>query len=291
MRLCQSAICGFLAAILLLLSSNFAQAQQIAIPALHERVTDLTQTLSAQDSAALIQKLKAFEVTKGSQIAVLIIPTTGEETIEQLSIRVVDEWKLGRKGVDDGALILVAKNDRRMRIEVGRGLEGAIPDVIAARIVREYMRPAFRNDDYVGGINLAVDKIMSVVQGEELPAPPQQDSSGSFSDGSIFGLPFIAWIAILVIGMIVSKIAGTWIGSGGVAATSIVATAFAGTPFGIALIIGGAMAMIVSILGTRIFWDVAMFALQSGGGGRGGGGGGFSGGGGGFSGGGASGDW
>lgn len=287
------ALLAFLLALLLLLVSSFSFAQQIAVPALHERVTDLTQTLSAQDSDALSQKLQAFEASKGSQIAILIIPTTGEETIEQLSIRIVDEWKLGRKNIDDGALILVAKNDRRMRIEVGRGLEGALPDVIAARIVREYMRPAFRNEDYVGGINLAVDKIISVVQGEELPPPPEQESSGDFSNSSIFGLPLLAWIAILAIGMIVSKIAGAWIGRGGVAATSIAAATFAGTPIGIALVLGVVMPLILSILLTRGFWDILAIVLHSGGGGDGGrsGGGGFSGGGGSFGGGGASGDW
>ena len=107
----------------------------VPVPALHARVTDLTRTLSADQTARLEQKLAAFEARKGSQIAVLIVPSTGPEPIEAYSIRVAEQWKLGRKGVDDGALLLVAKDDRALCIEVGQGLEGALPDVVAKRII------------------------------------------------------------------------------------------------------------------------------------------------------------
>ena len=299
MRLLNIVAFTFLSTLLLLLSSDRAYSQTVEVPKLSQRVTDLTATLSAQDTEALAQKLEALEKSKGSQIAVLLVPTTGEETIEQFSIRVVDEWKLGRKDVSDGVLLIVAKDDRKVRLEIGRGLEGALPDVIASRIIREYIRPAFRNNDYVGGINIGVDKISAVIQGEPLPPPQNQGSSEQYSDGKIFGLPFIAWIIILVVGLITSKIAGGWIGRGGAGVASVGAAAFAGTPIGIALVIGLVMTVLVSILGTRIFWEIISVLLQNsgrGGGGFGGSGGGssnggFSGGGGGFGGGGASGDW
>src|SRR5512143_2646227 len=129
------------------LATQFGVAAEVAVPPLKARVTDLTGTLDAGQRAALEQKLAAFESSKGSQIAVLLVPTTQPEEIEQYSIRVADAWKLGRKGIDDGVLFLVAKNDRKMRIEVGRGLEGAIPDVIAKRIGSDIVAPYFRQGD------------------------------------------------------------------------------------------------------------------------------------------------
>ena len=123
------------------------------IPPLTARVTDTTGTLDAQQKQSLESELAALEQRKGSQLAVLIVPTTQPEDIEQYSIRVVDAWKLGRKNVDDGVLLIVAKNDHRVRIEVGRGLEGAIPDAANARIIREYITPKFRAGDFYGGID------------------------------------------------------------------------------------------------------------------------------------------
>src|SRR5471030_3278309 len=140
------ALAGFLAALMLCVGS--VVATPLAVPALTARVTDQTGTLDAGQVQALESKLAAFETSKGSQIAVLIVPTTGDETIEQYSIRVTDQWKLGRKGVDDGVLLLVAKDDRKMRIEVGRGLEGVIPDAIANRIIDEDMSPKFHDGDF-----------------------------------------------------------------------------------------------------------------------------------------------
>ena len=144
---------------------------EVAIPPLTARVTDLTNTLNPQQRDALEQKLAAFEAAKGSQIAVLIVPTTQPEAIEQYSIRVVEQWKLGRKAVDDGALLLVAKDDRKMRLEVGRGLEGAVPDAVAKRITADIIAPYFKKGDFAGGISAGVERLIRVVEGEPLPEP------------------------------------------------------------------------------------------------------------------------
>jgi len=172
LKACLLAFC----AMLLFVSCNL-RAELASIPALKTRVTDLTQSLTPEQQAQLEAKLAAFEREKGSQIAVLIVLSTAPEVIEQYSIRVVDTWKLGREKPDDGILILVAKNDRKMRIEVGYGLEGAIPDLIAKRIITEIMAPSFRQGDFYGGINQAVDKLIGLVSGEQLPAPaaPKSD--------------------------------------------------------------------------------------------------------------------
>lgn len=147
-----------------------AQAE-VAVPSLRALVTDLTSTLSPAEVAALDGRLKAYEREKGSQIAVLIVPTTQPEEIEQYSMRVVEQWKLGRHKVDDGVLFLIAKNDRRMRIEVGYGLEGALPDITAKRIISDIVSPSFKAGDFVGGITAGVDAIIASIQGEPLPAP------------------------------------------------------------------------------------------------------------------------
>ena len=144
---------------------------EVAVPALKSRVTDLTGTLAANETAQLEQRLAAFEARKGSQIAVLIVPTTQPETIEQYSIRVAEAWKLGRKGIDDGALLLIAKQDRTVRIEVGYGLEGVLPDALAKRIVDEVIVPEFKQGNFAGGIDAGIEQMMSVVEGE--PLPPQ----------------------------------------------------------------------------------------------------------------------
>ena len=164
-RLLAAAILG-----LMLLVGN-ARATAIAVPPLTTRVIDQAAVLSSDDAQALEGKLAAFEQGNGGQIAVLIVPTTGDETIEQFSIRVVDQWKLGRKGVDDGVLVLVAKDDRTVRIEVGRGYEGALPDAVANRIIDGFITPKFLAGDYAGGLNDGVDRIIDVVNGGALPEP------------------------------------------------------------------------------------------------------------------------
>src|SRR5207344_3150798 len=148
---------------------------------------DQTGTLSVGDIASLDRTLRDFEARKGSQIAVLIVPTTQPEAIEQYSIRVAEQWKLGRKGVDDGALLLVAKDDRALRIEVGYGLEGALPDAIAKRIVEDIIVPRFKSGDFYGGIDAGVEGMIKVVDGEPLP-PPQQTqwrSPGKVNGGNL----------------------------------------------------------------------------------------------------------
>jgi len=183
----------------LLLASAGAE---VAIPPLTSRVTDLTNTLSPQQRDALEQKLAAFEAAKGSQIAVLIVPTTQPEAIEQYSIRVVEQWKLGRKGVDDGALLLVAKDDRKIRLEVGRGLEGAVPDAVAKRITADIIAPYFKKDDFAGGITAGVERLIKVVEGEPLPEPvgKSQRSSRELDDDSIaIGLVVVTAIVAMVI--------------------------------------------------------------------------------------------
>src|SRR5574340_541812 len=150
---------------------------QVAVPELSRRVTDLTATLSAGQVAALENKLAVFETQKGSQIAVLIVPTTQPEDIAQFGIRVADQWKIGRKKIDDGAILLVAKNDRTLRLEVGYGLEGAIPDAVAKRVIAETITPYFKSGDFYGGIDAGVEQVMRLIEGEPLP-PPRASSQG-----------------------------------------------------------------------------------------------------------------
>lgn len=145
----------------------------VAVPPLVGRVVDQTGTLSATDADALQQKIRAFEARKGSQIAVLIVPTTAPESIEQYSIGVAQVWKIGRRQFDDGVLLVIAKNDHHLRIEVGYGLEGALTDVTSKRIIDEIITPKFRSGDFAGGISAGVDRIMRVIEGEKLPAPVQ----------------------------------------------------------------------------------------------------------------------
>src|SRR3984893_3369552 len=143
----------------------------LPIPKLTARVTDLTGTLTAEQQSMLEEKLSTFEARKGAQIAVLVVPTTEPEEIDLYSIRVVDQWKLGRQKVDDGALLLVAKNDRDLRIEVGKALEGALTDLTAHRIISETIIPLLRQGDFYGGINTGLDQMIRVIDGEPLPAP------------------------------------------------------------------------------------------------------------------------
>src|ERR671936_121932 len=160
-----SAVALFLALIVSFL------AWAIDVPPLKARVTDLTTTLSAQQRASLEQTLAEFEARKGAQLAVLIVPSTQPETVEQYAVRVEEAWKLGRKGVDDSVLLVVAKNDRRLHFEVGYGLEGALPDAIAKRIIDNDIVPRFRDGDFYGGIRAGIDRVMRVVEGEKLPPP------------------------------------------------------------------------------------------------------------------------
>jgi uncharacterized protein len=271
----------------LLLCWAFAAFADVAVPPLSGRVVDQTGTLSGGDVNSLTQTLKNLEARKGSQVAVLIVPTTAPETIEQYSIRVAEAWKIGRKKIDDGALLVVAKNDRKLRIEVGYGLEGALNDATAKRIIDEVITPRFRNGDFAGGVSAGVDRIVAVIDGEPLPAPAPapQKSSGSLSNFDPFN-PFV-FFAIFVVGAILRSTLGRLIGS--VTAGGIVGA--------LAWFVAGSLAASV-ILGiiAFIFTMVGDSMASSGGGGSysgssGSSGGGFSGGGGSFGGGGASGSW
>lgn len=280
---------------LVLLFSVALAGADVAVPPLAARVTDLTGTLSGGAVARIEAKLAAFEAKKGSQIAVLIVPTTQPEEIEQFSIRVVEAWKLGRKGVDDGALLIVAKDDRRVRIEVGQGLEGALPDAIANRIVAETIAPRFKLGDYDGGVEKGIDQMISVVNGEPLPPP---DRKWERRNGVGNMLPVLL-VVVFVVSGVLRAIFGRLFGSvatGGLTG-GIVWLLSHLIPFGIG---AGVLAFLFALLtgGSRSGWStggrwggMGGFGGGFGGGGFGGGGGGFSGGGGGFSGGGASGSW
>lgn len=255
---------------------------EIAIPALKSRITDLTGTLSVAEQQALEQKLAAFEQRKGSQLAILIVATTGQESIEQFGIRVADQWKLGRKGTDDGLVLIVAKADRTLRIEVGYGLEGVIPDAIAKRVISEIIVPKLKAGDFAGGIDAGLTQLMNLVDGEALPPPKrqQENQGGNNPLGMLL-------IAAMVGGQVLRSVLGPVV-AGGVVGAGV---------FGVAWLITGTLGMAL-VLGLGGFF-VTLLGIMGlignsgfGGGGRGGmGGGGFSGGGGGFGGGGASGRW
>lgn len=278
-----------------------AAVQAVEVPTLKRHVTDLTGTLSAQQVDELDGQLVALEKSKGAQLVVLMIGSTGEQDIESYSLAVAEQNKVGRKGTDDGVLLLVAKDDRRVRIEVGYGLEGAIPDAATARIIREYIAPKFREGDYYGGIHDAVGALTQLIQGEPLPPPvqgaPREHRSIGFQQALFIGI-FIAFFLRNLFGR---------------------ANLFVRTPLG-AGITGGILWLVAASLGAAALGAIigGVFMLLPGGGGRSigrggwggwggfggggfggggfggggfGGGGGFSGGGGSFGGGGSSGSW
>jgi uncharacterized protein len=283
------------AGLLLLLWSALGSAD-VAVPPLTSRVTDLTGTLSGGAVARIESKLATLETKKGSQLAVLIVPSTEPEEIEQYGIRVAEAWKLGRKGVDDGAILIVAKNDRRVRIEVGRGLEGALPDAIANRIISEAVTPHFKLGDFDGGVEAGTDKMIAVVDGEPLPEPDKKWERR----GGLGNLLPLLLVVVVVAGAGLRAVFGRMFGSlatGGLAG-GIVWLLSHLLPIGIG---AGIVAFLFALLagGSRGGWTSGggfggLGGFGGGFGGRGGGfggGGGFSGGGGGFSGGGASGSW
>jgi uncharacterized protein len=265
--------------LLALLLSGAAHAE-VAVPPLTHRVTDLTSTLDAQQTQTLESRLASFEAQKGVQLAVLIVPTTQPETIEQFGIRIVEAWKLGRKGVDDGALLLVAKDDRTLRIEVGYGLEGVLNDATANRIIDEVIVPRFKRGEFYAGIETGLAAMMQVVNGELLPPPRHGSASGKYDIESML---FVAFGLVVVVGGMLRALLGR---------------------FPAALLMGGALGFLAWLTIAQLMIAVlagaaAFIFVLLGGGGRGfggygggfGGGGGFSGGGGGFGGGGASGRW
>ncbi|HMD74612.1 MAG TPA: YgcG family protein, partial [Steroidobacteraceae bacterium] len=201
-----------------------AASGQVAVPPLTARVTDLTGTLSGAAVQRIETKLGDLEAKKGSQIAVLILPTTQPEEIEQFGIRVMDQWKVGRKGIDDGAILIVAKDDRRVRIEVGYGLEGALPDAIAKRIIDETITPLFRQGNFDGGVEAGVDRLIAVVNGEPLPAPDKQWERGRGGGNLLPVLFVVALIGGLVLRAIFGRLIGSLATGGVVAALAVMLT-------------------------------------------------------------------
>ena len=290
----------------LLLCWAFAAFADVAVPPLVGRVVDQTGTLSSGDVASLTQALKNLEARKGSQVAVLIVPTTAPETIEQYSIRVAEAWKIGRKKIDDGALLVIAKNDRHLRIEVGYGLEGALTDVTTKRIIDEDITPKFKAGDFAGGVAAGVNRMIRLIDGETLPAPepPHWQGQHSFDPTDLFN-PFLI-IPVLLFGGLLRSMLGRLLGS---AAAGGLVTLIAWYFFG-SLLAAAVAGMISSVI---VMFSDAITAPAPGGRGRGGGwvggsgggswssgsssgssssdSGGFSGGGGSFGGGGASGSW
>jgi uncharacterized protein len=284
----------FPSGVLALLACAVAWAQ-VEVPALTAPVTDLTQTLTSEQIATLDRTLRDYEARKGSQIAILLVPTTEPETIEQYSIRVAEAWKLGRRDVDDGVLVLVAKQDRAVRIEVGYGLEGALPDVIANRITDQVIVPRFREGDFFGGLSAAVDRIIAVLEGEPLPEPERRAPASDKGIGSLLPLLFMF---VFVGSSMLRRVFG---GFGGASVTAGIAGVIVWLLTGTLIIAIGAavIAFFFGLFGGiggggRGWSNRGGWGGGFGGGGWSGGGGfggGWSGGGGGFGGGGASGRW
>ncbi len=269
----------------LLLASNIACAELVAIPELKSRITDLTQTLSADQQAQLDSKLAAFEQQKGSQIAVLIVPSTQPEDIAQYSIRVVEKWKIGRDKIDDGVLILVAKEDRKIRIEVGYGLEGAIPDLTAKRVINEFISPQFKQGNFYGGLDAGIDKLIGLVNGETLPAP----ETGSANGNSLENLLPILLFGGLISGLVLRSMLGNFAGSAVNGSLVGAAVWLLGLALGAAVIFAIVAFFFTMMMGGRGIGGYG--GVPMGGGWSGGGSSSWGGGGGGFGGGGASGDW
>ncbi|MYZ42181.1 YgcG family protein [Achromobacter sp. KS-M25] len=223
-----------------------------AVPALQERVTDRTNTLDAATRSALTSQLAALEARKGAQVAVLIVPTTQPESIEQYATRAFDQWKLGRKNTDDGVLLLVAKDDRTLRIEVGYGLEGAIPDSRASQIINEQIVPRFASGDFAGGIDAGVKSIAALVDGEPLPPPASRGAPNEMS----VNLPTLT--TSLIVGVIMVLVLPTLVGVAAVAVAAYTATGM--------LWVAGVAAVLALVL------TVVLHALGIKGGGKGGGG-------------------
>lgn len=262
----------------------------VAVPALTGRVVDLADSLSAVQQQDLDKRLSAFEQRKGSQIALLIVRSTHPETIEQYAIRVAEQWKLGRKKVDDGAILLIAKEDRTLRIEVGYGLEGALNDATCKRIIDELIVPRFRDNDFFKGVSVGLDAMMRVVDGEALPAPAQSDD---LQIGNAGLLPVI-FVAAVIIGAVMRKLLGR--GKAALITGAVVGLAvWLFTSLILFALFSALVGIVITLVGAHIGggggWGGGGWG---GGGGRGGGGGGGGfrgGGGGGFGGGGASGRW
>ncbi len=274
--------------IILLSCMSFIAYAEVTVPTLNARVTDLTNTLSTEQKAHIEQTLTNLESTQGSQLAVLIVPTTSPEDIAAYSLRVVEKWKLGRKNVDDGVLLLISKDDRKIRIEVGYGLEGAITDVSAGRIIKEYISPEFRQGRFYNGVLAGTGQIANLIKGEPLPAPStNQENTGDASSSlffMVFAASFVAPFLASIFGRILTVSLITITGSAFIWLTS--QDLFLTT---LAALFLGVFSLAFSAPRSSSYRDGGGYGGGFGGGGSSNGG--FSGGGGSFGGGGASGGW
>ena len=287
-----------------------ALAQDVLpVPPLASRVIDQTATLTPEQRGAIEAKLAAFEAQSGPQIVVLLVPATAPEDIAAYAQRVAEAWKIGRRDVGDGVLLVVSKGDRKVRIEVAKALEGAIPDLAARQIIDTAVRPAFRADDYAGGLNAAIDRLVQRIQGEGLPAPAVNGSGRASQGFQLEEMGLFFFVAVPVLGAVLTGLFGRNFGSvltagatGGLGwwlTTSVLVAVGAGL---VSLLVVGILGIGSALqragMGSRGRglphmggWGAGA-GLGGGFGGGGGGGGGFSSGGGGdFGGGGASGDW
>ncbi len=258
-------------------SAAFTQPKLESVPTLQARVTDLTGTLNSEQRASLDQQLRTLEERKGAQLAVLIVSTTQPDSIEQYGLRVVEQWKLGRRKIDDGVLLLVAKEDRRVRIEVGYGLEGALSDLATNRIINDQIKPRFSQGDFAGGIEAGVNQISKLIEAEPLAAPNEKlaNFDQDFSQ---------AWPGLLVVALVFGRILQRVIGR---LPSAFVVGSIVGIMVWLAM-----SSLIWALIATLIGFFMTLSGVVGVIGGLGGrGGGGFRGGGGGFGGGGSSGRW
>lgn len=301
---------GLLAPLLLLLAvgSGPAWADNAVqpVPALTGHVVDATGTLTSAQREALDTQLAALESAQGSQVVVLMVATTAPEDIVGYANRVANAWKIGRRDVGDGVLVLVAKDDRKMRIEVAKALEGAIPDIAAARVIDGAMKPRFRDGDFSGGLQAAITQLAALIAREPLPEPSPAQGQSASGDGNGQGgfgwgeAAFVLFLGVMVGGPVLRSMFGNALGSvltGGAAGlgalvltSSLLLAALAGfAALVFTLLAGAGRRTTMRQGGSGIPWGGGGFG---GGGSRSSGGGGFSSGGGGnFGGGGASGGW
>jgi uncharacterized protein len=275
-------------------ASAAAPGELVPVPKLTARVIDQTGTLTTAEGAALEEKLRDFEKAKGSQVAVLIVASIGPEAIEEFAGRVTDEWKLGRKGVDDGVLLAIAKQERRIRVHTGRGVQGTLTDALSKRIAADVIAPRFRSGDFAGGIDAGVDAIIKAIEGEQLALPEPKKASrkvGIVSSYSDF--LWIGFFVVPIVAVVLRSLAGRFFGAGLTSGLTGIAgwLVFGSIAFGaVAALLAFVFTLFMGTGAARGLGGFIPGGFGGGGGGLGGGGG-FSGGGGGFDGGGASGSW
>lgn len=288
-----AALLALMAVLWIALPARAAEGDPQAVPPLKTRVTDLTGSLSSADEARIEAKLRGFEREKGAQIAVLIVPTTQPEAIFDYAVRVGEAWKLGRKGVDDGVLFVIAKNDRKLQILTGPGIQGTLTDAMAKRIIAEIVAPRFRAGDFAGGIEQGVDRIIGLINGEALPAP--QKKRVAVQSVSYEGYLVVGLIAAFLVGPLLKSLLGRFLGASATAGVTGAAAWWVAGGLVFPLVAAAIIFFVVLLMGTMRFTGGGGSGWSGGHSSGGDWGGGssdsFSGGGGGFDGGGASGDW